>query len=69
MNVDPIVGNECSMLYPSKFEGLSYTIKGYSKNNVEIIETKDYGIVQIYIGQDISNMFNITKHPIYNLIK
>lgn len=69
MNVDPIVGNECSMLYPSKFEGLSYTIKGYSKNNVAIIETKDYGIVQIYIGQDISNMFSITKNPIYNLIK
>ena len=69
MDVSPIVGNECKTLYPSKFNGLSYTIKGYTQPNVAIIETRDFGQVQIYIGQDISNMFSITDSPIYGLVK
>lgn len=69
MNVVPTVGNECKTLYPSKFNGLSYTIKGYTQSNVAIIETRDYGQVQIYIGQDVANMFSITDSPVYGLVK
>lgn len=69
MNVAPVKGNECKILYPSRFNGLSYTIKGYTQANVAIIETRDYGQVQIYIGQDVSNMFDITNSPIYGLVK
>ena len=65
----PVKGNECSFLYPKKFNGLSYTIKGYTQANVAIIETRDYGKVQIYIGSDVSEMFSITDNPIYELIK
>lgn len=69
MDVAPIVGNECKELMPSKFGGLSYTIKGYTQPNVAIIETRDYGQVQIYIGKDVSNMFSITDIPVYGLVK
>lgn len=69
MNVAPVKGNECKILYPSRFNGLSYTIKGYTQSNVAVIETRDYGQVQIYIGQDVSNMFDITNSPIYGLVK
>lgn len=69
MDVAPVVGNECKELMPSKFDGLSYTIKGYTQPNVAIIETRDFGQVQIYIGQDVSNMFSITDRPVYGLVK
>ena len=69
MDVAPIDGNQCAKLNHRKFGGVSYTIQGYSKRNVAIIETRDFGIVQIYIGDDVSNMFSITKKPIYHLIK
>lgn len=69
MDVAPVVGNEFKKLKPSKFGGLSYTIKGYTQPNVAIIETRDYGQVQIYIGQDVSDKFNITNEPIYGLVK
>lgn len=69
MDVAPVVGNECKELMPSKFGGLSYTIKGYTQSNVAIIETRDYGKVQIYIGKDVSNMFSITDIPVYGLVK
>ena len=68
MNVAPVVGNECNTLYPSKFGGLSYTIMGYTADNVAIIHTRDYGEVQIYIGEDVSNMFSITDSPIYGVV-
>lgn len=69
MNVAPIVGNECKILYPNRFDGLSYTIKGYTQDNVAIIDTRDYGQVQIYIGKEHSNKFSITNEPIYGLVK
>lgn len=69
MNVAPVVGNECKQLLPSKFGGLSYTIKGYTMDNVAIIETRDYGQVQIYIGQDVADMYSITNQPLYGLVK
>lgn len=69
LNVEPVKGNECKKIKPSQFGGLSYTIKGYTQPNVAIIETRDYGQVQIYIGNDVSNMFSITDIPIYGLVK
>ena len=69
MDVAPVVGNECKKLLPSKFNGLSYTIKGFKQPNVAIIETRDFGQVQIYVGQDVANMFSITDEPVYDLIK
>lgn len=66
MNVAPVVGNECSMLYPSRFNGLSYTILGYTMDDVAIIETRDYGEVQIYINSPLAS---ITDSPVYGLVK
>lgn len=46
----PIKGNECGFLKPSKFGGLEYNILGYSSKDVAIIQTRDFGKVQIYIA-------------------
>lgn len=69
MNVEPKIGNECKQLLPSKFNGLSYTIKGYSQKNVAIIETRDFGQVQIYIGPETTGKYSITDKPTYGLVK
>lgn len=66
MDVAPVVGNECGILYPSKFNGLSYTIKGYTMSEVAIIETRDYGQVQIYINTPLAD---ISSEPHYGLVK
>lgn len=50
MGVQPVKGNECGFLKPSKFGGLSYDILGYTSTHTAIIETRDYGKVQIYIA-------------------
>lgn len=55
MNKKPVVGNECGKLLPSKFNGLEYDILGYTiPNLVAIIQTRDFGKVQIYVGKDTS---------------
>lgn len=69
MNVAPVVGNECFELYPNRFNGLSYTIKGYTQENVAIIETRDYGQVQIYIGSETTGKYSITDKPLFGLVK
>ena len=66
MNVAPVVGNECKELLPKQFGGLSYTIQGYTMDNVAIIETRDYGQVQIYTAHQLAS---ITNSPIYGLVK
>ena len=48
----PVVGNECGYLLPSKFGGLEYKIQGWSQDDVAIIETRDFGQVQIYVAPD-----------------
>lgn len=68
MDVVPVKGNECSFIKPSKFGGLSYTILGYTMENVAIIETRDFGQVQIYIGHDTTGKYSITDAPIYQLV-
>lgn len=47
----PVKGNECGFLRPSKFGGLTYDILGYTSSNVAIIQTRDFGKVQIYIAK------------------
>lgn len=49
-DVSPVVGNECGFLYPSKFGGLEYNIISMPYNNVATIETRDYGVVNIYVA-------------------
>lgn len=51
LDVAPVVGNECGKLLPSKFNGLEYTIEGWTQPDVAIIKTRDFGTVQIYVAQ------------------
>jgi murein DD-endopeptidase MepM/ murein hydrolase activator NlpD len=46
----PVAGNECGRLNPSKFGGLTYDIKGWTNPNVALIDTRDFGRVQIYVA-------------------
>lgn len=69
MDIAPIDGNQCAKLNPSKFGGVSYTIQGYSKKNVAIINTRDFGLVQIYIGPETKGKYSITDSPKYGLVK
>lgn len=50
VGVVPKKGNECGYLKPSKFGGLTYDILGYSRPNVVLIQTRDFGKVQIYVA-------------------
>lgn len=50
----PIVGNECGKLKPSKFGGLDYDVIRWVSETVAIINTRDWGQVQIYVGPDTS---------------
>lgn len=50
MDKAPIVGNECGFLLPGKFGGLEYDIIGWSQPDVAIIQTRDFGTVQIYVA-------------------
>lgn len=68
LNKVPTLGNQCGKLAPSKYGGLSYTILDYINSNVAIIQTSDFGKVQIYIGNDVSDKFTITDIPAYKLV-
>lgn len=52
LNVIPVKGNEKGFLRPSKFGGLEYDILGWSQNDVAIIQTRDFGKVQIYVASN-----------------
>ena len=52
MDKQPIIGNECAFLRPKKFGGLTYDIIRMVNPNVAIIQTRDFGIVQIYVAPD-----------------
>lgn len=52
LGVAPTVGNECGFLKPSLFGGLTYDILGWSMDNVAIIETRDFGKVQIFVAPE-----------------
>lgn len=51
LNKKPTKGNECGLLKPSKFGGLEYDIIRYSQSDVAVIQTRDFGQVQIYIAK------------------
>ncbi len=51
-NVAPVVGNECGKLLPSKFGGLTYEIIGKPQTDVVTIQTRDFGIVNIFIAPE-----------------
>lgn len=68
LNKVPTLGNQCGKLVPSKYGGLSYTILDYLNSNVAIIQTSNFGKVQIYIGNDVSDKFTITDIPAYKLV-
>lgn len=51
LNKAPIISNALkNKLAPAKFGGLQYEIKGWTMPNVAIIETRDFGKVQIYVA-------------------
>ena len=50
LNKKPVVGNEKGYLRPHKFGGLQYNIVSMKSNNVAIIDTRDFGRVQIYVA-------------------
>lgn len=51
LNKKPVKGNECGLLKPSKFGGLEYHIIRYSQADVAVIQTRDFGQVQIYVAK------------------
>lgn len=51
LDKDPVVGNECGYLYPSKFGGLTYEILATPQTDVVTIQTRDYGKVNIYVAK------------------
>ena len=50
LNASPVVGNECGKLLPKKFNGIEYEIKGWTQPDVAVIDTRDFGRVQIYVA-------------------
>lgn len=51
LNKQPVVGNECGRVLPSKFGGLEYDILRWTiPNLVCVIRTRDFGEVQIYVA-------------------
>lgn len=52
LNKAPVVGNESGKLAPAQFGGLTYDIVSRPNANVAIIDTRDFGRVQIWIAPD-----------------
>ena len=50
LNKQPVVNNECGYLRPHKYGGLKYAIVKMKSKDVAIIDTKDFGRVQIYVA-------------------
>ena len=50
LNKQPVKGNEKGYLRPHKFGGLKYSIVSMRSKNVAIIDTRDFGRVQIYVA-------------------
>ena len=49
-NVAPIVGNECGMLAPARYNGLTYEILAKPHKDVVTIQTQTFGKVNIFVG-------------------
>ena len=61
LNVQPVKKNVKAYLKPSKFGGLTYDILGWSMTDVAIIETRDYGKVQIYVAKSTGAVISNKK--------
>lgn len=48
LNKTPVKGNEKGFLRPAKFGGLTYQVLGSPQPHVYLIQTRDFGKVQIY---------------------
>ncbi len=57
--------NSIGRLNPSKFGGISYELKGYTKWNTPIIETRDFGTVHLALV----NIGTITDKPQFDVYK
>lgn len=57
LDVKPVKGNEKGLLNPKKFNGLEYKILGNPQSHVYIIQTVDFGKVQIYAHPDTGASF------------
>lgn len=60
----PVIGNEVGTLAPSQFGGLSYQILGNPQKDVYTIQTKTFGVVNIYVPQGDSQA-SFTNTPLY----
>ncbi len=49
-NVAPVVGNECGMLAPKQYGGLTYEILAKPQKDVVTIQTQTFGKVNIFVG-------------------
>lgn len=49
-NVAPVVGNECGMLAPARYNGLTYEILAKPQKDVVTIRTQTFGEVNIFVG-------------------
>lgn len=49
-NVAPVVGNECGMLAPARYNGLTYEILARPQKDVVTIRTQTFGEVNIFVG-------------------
>lgn len=52
INKAPVVGNECGKLNPYLYNGLIYDIIKMPYPNVAQIKTKNFGVVNIYVGKE-----------------
>ncbi len=50
LNVAPVVGNECGMLAPKQYGGLTYEILAKPQKDVVTIQTQTFGKVNIFVG-------------------
>lgn len=49
-NMAPVVGNECGMLAPARYNGLTYEILAKPQKDVVTIQTQTFGKVNIFVG-------------------
>lgn len=58
LNKAPVKGNECGFIKPAKFGGLDYDIIRFSQPDVAVIQTRDFGEVQIYVAPSTGAIIN-----------
>ncbi|WP_158633966.1 N-acetylmuramoyl-L-alanine amidase family protein [Radiobacillus deserti] len=61
IGVKPTDGKEIGVIHPNKFNGLEYRILGTSYPNVYIIQTSNFGIVQIIAHPDSGAVLKPSK--------